>query len=186
MRHTMPALALLGLLFGVLSAGCQHIESERQTREKILEDRATIQAYHDAVPATYPKQEAWVAAVGEMSLLSPPKEIQASVRTGVIPTLEAYVAALDVMPRGISELRRLHASWVLAHVQLLDAYRAFADGLDDKSFVEHRKKLGGTMSVFHARQIAYRTAMASLYEKHGIELNPAPPIRLAQTKAPSP
>ena len=170
--------SLVLLAVGVL-LGCHQIAGERGEREAALSDRAAIEVYHAAVPATYDLQEAWVAGIGEASRLSDPVKVAEAIRERVIPPLERYRNAIGAMPILLEDLRPVHSGMVAAHAEFLDALKAFSSGLDARNYMARRRFLRDEVSTFHSKQREYREAIHALYRDHGIALQPSPPIHVA-------
>ena len=159
-------------------AGCDRAEDDFADREEALQERTAIRHYAEAIPRVLPLQEAWVEAVQTAARQKDTAAIASAYEGEVAPALDRYHKAIALIAPSSPELRAIHAQMVAAHATLLDRYRAFAVGLDGTNVQERLQRLSEGVGSFHTQEREYRARLTDHYEAHGVDLTPAPPLRL--------
>ena len=178
MTRGMPILTLSIVLASGALVGCDRLESDFAARTIELGERTAIQRYSGEVPQVDDLQRAWVVALATAREHKSARDIGEAVKTAVVPGIQKYKQAMSLMPVDTVELRRIHSHMLVAHSTLADGFSAFAEDLDDINYEDRREALKAQVNQFHVAQITYRTRLDSYYEAHGVELLPAPPLRL--------
>lgn len=178
MTRGMPILTLSIVLASGSLVGCDRLQSDFAARTVELGERTAIQRYSGEVPQLDDLQKAWVVAFATARTHKSAREIGLAVKTGVVPGIQKYKAAMSLMPVHTAELRRIHSHMLVAHSTLIDGFSAFAEDLDDTNYEDRREALKAQVQQFHVAQLTYRTRLDSYYEAHGVELLPAAPLRM--------
>ncbi|MGM0576668.1 MAG: hypothetical protein ACQEXJ_13145 [Myxococcota bacterium] len=158
------------LALSVLAVGCERMAGDSERERRVAAEQEAIEAYSEKVPQVDALQERFVEAWRKANEIKGLDAFKEAVESRVVPALEAYVAALKVMPTGSEELERIHGVVLEAYESATAAFRKFVDGLDDENVEARYKALLEAMDQVAAAEEAYREQLEAYYAQNRVEL----------------
>ena len=126
-------IALVWLLLCALcgAGGCKRVKDERKLSAATLQAIAAIQQYSAASDAANSAHRAVMTAFADANRSSNLPDYKQSLRTVVLPAMDAFIARLDAMPAGTPGLAAVHRKLVLSYKTARTDIDAFESGLED-------------------------------------------------------
>lgn len=176
------ALLLLCTLWG--AAGCKRVKAERKLSAETLQAIAAIQQYSAASEAANSAHRAVMTAFADANHSSNLPDYKQSLRTIVLPAMDAFITRLDAMPAGTPELAAVHRKLVLSYKTARTDIDAFESGLEDVAglggFDDIRQRLQAGVANYSKELERY---YARFDRKLRLEGAPGPMSSTAQASA---
>jgi len=111
------------------TAGCDKIRSDRAEATQTREAQAAINAYSKASERVNGLHGDIIQAFGRANQANNLPDYREALREDVVPAMERFIARLEQMPTGSSELQHIHLSLVSAYRKALGEIQTFVHDL---------------------------------------------------------
>lgn len=166
-------VALVALAVGASVAGCDKVAEQSAAERRIIEEQQAIEAYSEKVPEVDGLLKAFQSVWRKANELDDIKALKEAWDAKVVPALKAYVAALQAMPAGSEELRRIHAIVAGAYAETLGVFEGFSAGLTEDNLVARHKKLLEATDAIAKAEERYYAELSKYYAANKVTLTPS-------------
>jgi hypothetical protein len=173
MELLMRALSnslLITFLALLMAQACDRSQVDSERERKIATEQTSISAYSNKVTDADGYQARFVEEWERANEIKDFRAFKAGIDARVIPALNAYLAALKMMPTDSAALKSTHGAIVGSYEGSAQAFREFTQGLSDDNIEERYGMLLKAMEKVSAAEKIYRQELAQYYADNRVML----------------